>query len=84
MCKSYFRCINMPDDFVVGGTCSEQLYGMCETLWRPELTADDLFETISQAMLNAFDRDAICGWGATVTIIEQDKVTVRKLKTRMD
>ena len=24
-------------DFVVGGTCTEQLYGMCESLWRPDL-----------------------------------------------
>ena len=24
-------------DFVVGGTCSEQLYGMCESLWNPDL-----------------------------------------------
>jgi 20S proteasome subunit beta 3 len=77
-------CINEPDDFVVAGTCEEQLFGMCETLWRENLEPDDLFETISQAMLNAFDRDAISGWGATVYIIEKDKVTVRKLKTRMD
>jgi 20S proteasome subunit beta 3 len=35
-------------------------------------------------MLNAFDRDAISGWGATVYIIEKDKTTVRTLKTRMD
>ena len=24
-------------DFVVGGTCTEQLYGMCESLWKPDL-----------------------------------------------
>ncbi len=77
-------CINEPNDFVVGGTCSEQLYGMCETLWRPNLEPEDLFETVSQAMLNAFDRDAISGWGATVYIIDKDKVTIRTLKTRMD
>jgi 20S proteasome subunit beta 3 len=77
-------CPNRPDDFVVGGTCSEQLYGMCETLWRPNLKPDELFETISQALINAFDRDAMSGWGATVHIIEKDKVTTRTLKTRMD
>lgn len=77
-------CPNMPDDFVVAGTCEEQLFGMCETLWRENMEPDDLFETISQAMLNAFDRDAISGWGATVYMIEKDKITVKKLKTRMD
>lgn len=77
-------CPNVPDDFVVAGTCGEQLYGMCETLWKPKLEPDQLFEVISQAMINAFDRDAISGWGATVYVIEKDKITVKTLKTRMD
>lgn len=77
-------CINEPDDFVVAGTCSEQLYGMCESLWRPNLEPDVLFEIISQAMVNAFDRDAISGWGANVYIIEKGKITKKSIKTRMD
>ena len=45
---------------------------------------DELFETVSQALLNAVDRDALSGWGAHVYIIEQDKVTKRLLKGRQD
>lgn len=26
-------------DFVVGGTCSDQLYGMCESLWNPDMVS---------------------------------------------
>ncbi|XP_045469282.1 proteasome subunit beta type-3 [Harmonia axyridis] len=77
-------CINKPEEFVVGGTASAQLYGMCESVWEPNLGPDDLFETTAQALMNAFDRDAISGWGATVYIIEKDKVTIKELKTRMD
>lgn len=62
-------CINVPEDFVVGGTASAQLYGMCESLWEPNLGPDDLFETTSQALINAFDRDAISGWGARVYVM---------------
>lgn len=62
-------CQNEPEDFVVGGSCSSQLYGMCEALWEPNLGPDDLFETISQALINAFDRDAISGWGALVYVM---------------
>lgn len=62
-------CPNMPEDFIVAGTCTEQLYGMCEALWEPNLEPDDLFETISQALINAVDRDAISGWGAVVHIM---------------
>ena len=30
-------CPMIPEDFVVTGTCSEQLYGMCESLWEPDM-----------------------------------------------
>ena len=65
-------------DFVVGGTCSEQLYGMCESLWRPDMVRllprshqlpDDLFETISQALMSAMDRDALSGYGVIVHVM---------------
>lgn len=77
-------CPMETEDFVVSGTCTEQLYGMCESLWEPDMEPDVLFETISQALLNAVDRDAVSGWGAVVHIIEKDKVTTQKLKARMD
>lgn len=77
-------CLTTPEDFVVSGTCSEQLYGMCETLWEPDMGPDELFEATAQAIINACDRDAISGWGATVYIIEKDSVTIKEVKTRMD
>lgn len=77
-------CMTEPHDFAVAGTCEEQLFGMCETLWKPKMTPDELFECISQALMNAMDRDASSGWGCVVHIIEKDKVTTKNLKTRMD
>ncbi|UPX17631.1 Proteasome endopeptidase complex [Ascochyta rabiei] len=77
-------CIDFAKDFIVSGTASDQLFGTCEGLWEPDLGPDDLFETISQALLNAVDRDALSGWGAHVYIIEKDKVTKRLLKGRQD
>ncbi|KAF3816850.1 hypothetical protein GH733_014198 [Mirounga leonina] len=96
-------CPMVTDDFVVSGTCSEQMYGMCESLWEPNmeevqvgekaqllglgrvsrnsicqalvqalvslLEPEHLFETISQAMLNAVDRDAVSGMGVIVHIM---------------
>lgn len=71
-------------DFVVAGTCSENLYGMAESLYRDNLEPDELFETISQTLLAAVDRDALAGWGAVVYLITPEGVTVRELKARMD
>lgn len=71
-------------DFVVLGTCEEQIMGMCETLWEPDLGPNELFEICAQALINGCDRDARSGWGATVYIIEKDAITVKEVKTRMD
>jgi len=72
------------DDFVVSGTCTANLYGMCETLYKPDLSPDDLFETLAQALLASVDRDALSGWGGVVHIITPEGVTTRELKGRQD
>lgn len=71
-------------DFVVTGTCTANLFGLCETLYRPDMDPDELFETISQCLLASVDRDALSGWGAVVTVITPEGATTRKLKGRMD
>eukprot|EP00292_Cryptomonas_paramecium_P015918 CAMPEP_0113675374 /NCGR_PEP_ID=MMETSP0038_2-20120614/7975_1 /TAXON_ID=2898 /ORGANISM="Cryptomonas paramecium" /LENGTH=208 /DNA_ID=CAMNT_0000592131 /DNA_START=26 /DNA_END=652 /DNA_ORIENTATION=- /assembly_acc=CAM_ASM_000170 len=70
--------------FVVSGTCTEQLFGMCESMWRPDLEPEELFETISQCLLGGFDRDCASGWGGTVHVICPDRVITRTLRGRMD
>ncbi|KAF8215920.1 20S proteasome subunit beta 3 [Mycena galopus ATCC 62051] len=77
-------CLNFAKDFVVAGTASEKLYGVAEGLWEPDLEPEDLFETISQTIMNAVDRDAYSGWGCIVHIITKDRVITRTLKGRMD
>ncbi|CAG8568268.1 26033_t:CDS:2, partial [Gigaspora rosea] len=76
-------CRDVPRDFVVSGTASESLLGMCESLWEPDLEPEDLFETISQTVLNAVDRDCLSGWGAVVHVITPERVITRNLKARM-
>ncbi|KAF7966217.1 hypothetical protein HWV62_39479 [Athelia sp. TMB] len=73
-------CLNFAKDFVVAGTASSKLFGVAEGLWEPDLEPEDLFETISQTLLNAVDRDAYSGWGAVVHVITKDKVITRTLK----
>lgn len=77
-------CLNFAKDFVVSGTASDKLFGMAEGLWEPDLGPEELFETVSQILLGALERDALSGWGAVVRIITPDKVIERTLKARMD
>merc|ERR1712224_500025 len=72
------------DDFVVSGTCSDFLYGACEPLYKPDMDKDQLFETLSQALMSAVDRDCISGWGGVVHIITPDRIISKTLKMRQD
>lgn len=72
------------DDYVVGGTCTPNLNGMCESMFRKDMEPDQLFETISQCLLASVDRDALSGWGAVVHVITPQGITSKKLKGRMD
>ena len=74
----------LTSDFVVAGSSAENLYGMAEALYRPDMEPEDLFEAVSQTLLSAVDRDAMAGWGAVVHVITADGVTTRDLKARMD
>lgn len=69
---------------MVGGTCSEMLYGMCESMFKKDMEPEDLFETISQCMLASVDRDCLSGWGGVVHVITKDQIVVRELKGRQD
>eukprot|EP01115_Flamella_aegyptia_P005142 TRINITY_DN217_c0_g2_i1.p1 TRINITY_DN217_c0_g2~~TRINITY_DN217_c0_g2_i1.p1 ORF type:complete len:207 (+),score=42.11 TRINITY_DN217_c0_g2_i1:77-697(+) len=71
-------------DFVLSGTATDALYGMCESLFKPDLEPEELFEVISQCLLSACNRDALGGWGAVVHVITPDKIISRKLKGRQD
>ncbi|KAL4199648.1 hypothetical protein AMTRI_Chr03g145920 [Amborella trichopoda] len=45
---------------------------------------EELFETISQALLSSVDRDCLSGWGGHVIVVTPDDITERTLKGRMD
>ncbi|KAG4954352.1 hypothetical protein JHK87_039946 [Glycine soja] len=71
-------------DFVVSGTASESLYGACEAMFKPDMEPEELFETISQALLSSVDRDCLSGWGGHVYVVTPNEVKERILKGRMD
>ena len=77
-------CPTEVNDYAVIGTCQENLHGMCESYWQPDLDKEQLFETLSQCLLAAVDRDAFSGWGGQVTIITPEGTEVRDIKMRMD
>ena len=77
-------CMDYGGGFQVAGTGSELLYGVAETFYKPDMGPEELFETISNCLLSALDRDSLSGWGAYVYLLTPDECTVRALKTRQD
>ncbi|CAE7203190.1 pup3 [Symbiodinium natans] len=78
----FIGCLSTAEDFVVSGTTSDQLFGVCESFWRPGMNKDELFETLSQCLLSGVDRDCLAGWGGVVHIITPDEIITKKLKGR--
>lgn len=72
------------DSFLCAGTTSDELHGVCEAMFKPDLEPDQLFEVISQCLMAGQDRDCLAGWGAVVHIITKDGIRTAELQARMD
>ena len=77
-------CMDANNTFAVGGTCTELLYGACESFYKDDMGPDELFEVVSQALLASIDRDILSGWGAVVHILTPTQLITKKLVTRVD
>ena len=77
-------CMDMDNPFTVSGSCTELLYGACESFYKDDMNPDQLFEVISQSLLNAMDRDILSGWGANVYVLTPTELIIKKLLTRVD
>lgn len=85
MCAfDFIGAMSKAEDFVVSGTSSEQLFGVCESFYKENMDKDELFETLAQCLLSAADRDCLAGWGGIVHIITPTEIITKKLKGRMD
>ncbi|EEA06495.1 proteasome subunit beta type 3, putative [Cryptosporidium muris RN66] len=77
-------CLSKCSDFAISGTADRQLFGICESFYKPDMDTDQLMETISQCMLAGLDRDALSGWGCTIYLLTPTQLITKKLKSRMD
>ncbi|EUD70208.1 20S proteasome subunit beta 3 [Plasmodium vinckei petteri] len=67
------------NDFVVNGVSNEQLYGMCESMYIKDQDENGLFETVSQCLLSALDRDCLSGWGAEVYVLYSQNIIYKQI-----
>ena len=72
------------DNFILAGDCPEAMYGLCESIYKPDLEPDQLFEVLAQCLLSGVDRDCLAGWGCTVHVLTPEGLITKHLKGRMD
>lgn len=77
-------CVSTHKDFASTGTAANNLTGISDVLYTDEMETEDLFVTTMQAFLNAIDRNALSGWGASSIILTPTKRIHREVKTRQD
>ncbi len=77
-------CLTESGEFQVAGTSNELLYGTCEAFYKENMESDQLFETLSQCLVSAIDRDCLSGWGGVVYLMTPGKISVKRLKVRQD
>lgn len=77
-------CPSTSGQFEIGGTSSDQLLGSCEAFFRKDMEPEELFETISQSLIRAVERDCLSGYGGMVYLLTPGNVSVRRLKVRQD
>jgi len=77
-------CPSESGQFECQGTNVEQLLGISESMFRKDMDKEELFEVMSQTILNSVDRDCFSGYGALVYVMSPGKIEVSKLKVRQD
>lgn len=68
----------------VSGTASDELMGMCDSIYRENMEPDELVEVIGQCLLAAENRDAFSGWGIEIYLLTKDNLTIYNAKPRQD
>lgn len=77
-------CLTESGAFQVAGTSSQLLYGTCEAFYKENMKKEEIFETLSQSLVSAIDRDCLSGWGAVVYVLSPGGIEVKRLKVRQD
>jgi|Transcript_19819 20S proteasome subunit beta 3 len=76
--------ISSSNKFSVSGVGSEGLYGMCESLWKPEMSKAELFRTICKCISFTTNRDCLTGMGSSIHIISKGKIESKRVELRLD
>lgn len=85
--KPYICCMDgigaqtVTTDFALIGTASTSLYAICEDLYQPGLSANDLVETVELCLKSALERDVLSGCKARIFTLNKDGIFAKDFIT---
>jgi 20S proteasome subunit beta 3 len=71
------------ENFAVGGTAGENMLGLMEAHYKPNMSAQQIEDTLTEIITCGIDRDILSGYGAVVYVLTVDEMKVLHLKTKM-
>lgn len=71
------------EQFATIGTAADSFTALCESFYRPRLSAEELEDVIANTLVSGLDRDILAGWGGKVYVMTTDKITEKCLKTKL-
>lgn len=60
--------MTLPKNLAVASIATKTIFGMAEGLWESDLDPNQLFETISQTINDALERDYLSDYGMIVRV----------------
>mmetsp|Transcript_25914 Transcript_25914/g.73451 ORF Transcript_25914/g.73451 Transcript_25914/m.73451 type:complete len:221 (+) Transcript_25914:625-1287(+) len=65
-------CIKQP--FAIGGSGSTYIYGLCDSMWRPDMTREETRNFVKTALSHAMARDGSSGGVIRTVVIDKNGV----------
>lgn len=62
------------DDFAISGTANSGLYAICEAMYRPNLSSEELVTVVEKCLRLALQRDVLSGCSIRIITIAEDGI----------
>ena len=70
------------EKFAVGGTASDNFYGLCEAYYKEGIQPAEMEDILSNILVSGVDRDILSGWGGIVYVLTEKSLEAKYLRTK--
>ena len=71
------------ENFVFQGSSGVNMASLCESMYKDDMSPQELFDALSNIIMGGIDTDILAGWGVIVYIMTEKGIEAKYLKTKM-